>query len=290
MRPSDYILQKQRLWALRHTIRLRRRPSNSRHSPRGAGGQTYTVMLEDNLFEPLLPKARGEFEQADGGELRAGQDIGNMYALQSSSAAACNLFHYWRRLDELGPILRALRVPSTRWTGVVFEAKRPIAESLDRPPNIDVEIAYDAKTAHRAVGIECKLSEPYYGRPHSGISQKYFRTDNIWEGLPTLRQLAERLSPDDDLYIHLHAAQLLKHVLGMRVAYGAGRFRLLYLWYDVIGSEAARHRAEIGDFSTLARADGVSFSAITYQQVILHLAQHRAEHGEYVDYLAERYL
>ena len=31
--------------------------------------QTYTKIFDDNLFEPLLPEVKSDFEKADGGEL-----------------------------------------------------------------------------------------------------------------------------------------------------------------------------------------------------------------------------
>jgi len=68
-------------------------------------------------------------------------------------------------------------------------------------------------------------------------------------------------------------------------------FRLLYLWYDVLGKEGAIHQDEIKAFAGIAKADGIYFKAMSYQELILLLSRkYRQEHEEYVRYLSERYL
>ncbi len=117
MDATSYLKERQRLWAERHGLRL---GSSHRHAEseeeRARGAKTYVYDLQDNLFEPLLPEVRQEFENGDGGELSADTNDGNMYAVHSSSALCCNVFHYWRRLghDQIGPIAQACRLPSTR--------------------------------------------------------------------------------------------------------------------------------------------------------------------------------
>jgi hypothetical protein len=74
-------------------------------------------------------------------------------------------------------------------------------------------------------------------------------------------------------FSHLHAAQIVKHILGLTMNYGVKGFRLLYCWYAVPGLQAVRHRAEVEEFQAVAKADGVSFQATTYQDVILRLAR-----------------
>lgn len=77
----------------------------------------------------------------------------------------------------------------------------------------------------------------------------------------------------------------------MRRNQGSDGFRLLYLWYDALGSEGARHREEVEEFSEIAKSDGIWFRSATYQEVIARLAEkHRSEHPQYIDYIADRYL
>ena len=50
------------------------------------------------------------------------------------------------------------------------------------------------------------------------------------------------------------------------------------------------HRREVERFTEVVVADGVRFHAITYQELIARLGEHRDEHPLYVRYLTERYL
>jgi hypothetical protein len=68
-------------------------------------------------------------------------------------------------------------------------------------------------------------------------------------------------------------------------------FRLLYLWYDVLGEEGVVHRKEIERFSKIVNGDGVLFKSITYQELIARLSeQARDGHRRYVEYISARYL
>ena len=292
MRAYDYITTRQGLWAARQGHRL---GSQFRNSPdpkqRERGRKFFVFDLEDNLFEPLTEEARRAFEAGDGGELfarRPGE--GNMYALHSSSAAATNLFHYWCSRGDLAPILRACKLPTANAGSLEFEAKFPIVEddpAFPKHPNLDVAIRY-TRGSLQVVGIECKLTEPY-GREHSGLANRYL-TLPLWSSLPSLLKLAREISPDDGRFRHFHAAQVLKHILGLSANHGRDSFRLLYLWCAAPGDEACGHRAEVDEFAAIARADGVDFGALTYQEVIARLASVRDGHRAYVDYLADRYL
>jgi hypothetical protein len=284
MDADSYILERQLLWARRHDIALE--GSQGEH-----GFPAYTPTVEANLFEPPTPEARQEYEEGDGRELRR-----NMRAVHSSSALACNLFDYWKRLGQFSAPARACGLPAAGVASLRFEAKLPVTEVVDRgrfprDPNLDVLFAYDSRSAVQAVALECKFGEAYSDRGHGGLRPAYLEEASFWAGLPHCRSLAEQIAPDDGRFHHLHAAQLLKHVLALRHAFGPAGFRLLYLWYDVPCPEGAAHREEIGRFGEILRADGVDFQCLTYQEAILRLARdQRAGHAAYVDYLAERYL
>jgi hypothetical protein len=213
-----------------------------------------------------------------------------MYALHSSSAAATNLFHYWYSRGDLAPVLRACKLSTANASSLEFEVKFPIVEddpAFPKHPNLDVAIRY-SRGSLRVVGIECKLTEPY-GREHPGLAERYLTLPR-WSSLPNLLKLARAISPDDTRFHHLHAAQILKHILGLSANRGRDGFRLLYVWYESPGDEACRHRAEVDEFAAIARADGVDFRALTYQDVIVRLASVRGRHSQYVDYLVDRYL
>lgn len=280
---ASYLFQRQVLWAQRKRIPLC-------GSAGDRGRLAYTRALDDNLFEPLSPEAAAEYSSGDGDEL--GRNIGRpgkMQALHSSSALGCNLFHYCRRVDP-GAILHACGLPTRGVEGLVCEGRLPISEQFRYAPNLDVLVTYVGDSAVAA--IECKFCEPFSTRPKAPLSEKYFEKalDGLWDGSPALRALAGRCcDPHAADFSHLDAPQLLKHVLGLRRRAGS-HGRLLYLYYDVPGREGATHLDEIARFTEATTHDGVRFSSMSYQSVLLRLASQRSAHGAWVDYMAERYL
>jgi len=97
--------------------------------------------------------------------------------------------------------------------------------------------------------------------------------------------------PDDLEFKYLHPTQLIKHILGLKKAFGKKRFRLLYLWYDVLGEEGSIHQKEIDRFLRIAKSDDIKFHALSYQDLIARLsAENRTDHEKYVKYITERYL
>ena len=285
MNARDYILSKQIQWAYRNNIVLI-------GSKGDRGRKAYTQKLNDNLFKPLMTEVRNNFTQADGREL-----TGNpckMQAVHSSSALSVNIFQYWKKIKQVPAIATACGFDSTDDTssqGISFEIKFPISEKFQRSPNIDVVIDNSSESRFKVFAIECKFSEAYSSGRHSGISPKYIELDTVWDDMPNLLEFAKIISPDDKKYFYLHPAQLVKHILGLKEKFGKNKFRLLYLWYDTIGPESAKHYKEIEEFTKITKADGVYFHAMSYQDLIIKLAKnYRDTHRDYIDYISERYL
>lgn len=287
MRSYEYIKARQLCWAWRHGKRLGgqfRNDSDPTQADRGE--KLFVYDLDDNLFEPLTPEARAEFESGDGGELG-----GRMHAVHSSSALVVDVFDYWRKRGLFAEIAGALRVPSVGITGMRFEAKFSIHDQFNRAPNLDVVIDYDGRGGLKATAIESKFNEPYGGGPMRGLNEAYLRNEELWSDFPNLRRIAEEISPENTRFTALDVPQLIKHVLGLKRAYGVEGFRLLYLWCDAPGREAVKHAEEIEEFAQCLESDGVHFQSLTYQDVIWSLAKNqRARHREFVDHLTERYL
>jgi len=280
----NYIKQRQILWAQRRGIELI-------GSAGDRGVRAYTTDLHLNLFQPLSDRARACYEQGDGNELGNGDRPGKLQAVHSSAAIATNFFDYWMSASDPSPVLKALKVSSANSPEIEFEAKFRISPNHTRSPNLDVAIRYKDRAKQQVVAVECKFTEAYGGRGHGGLKPTYLEDTSLWGRLPALRRFAESISPEDASSQHLHPAQLVKHVLGLTASVGEGRFRLIYLWYDVPGPDGARHRAELNAFTRVALQDGVDFEALTYQELALRLAKtERSSHGVYVDYLCERYL
>jgi hypothetical protein len=217
-----------------------------------------------------------------------------MQALHSSSALGVNVFEYWKQAGQAAVIAEAMGLleAGDKPSRIVFEDKYPIHDSFTTCPNIDVVIHNALGSAHQRYAVECKFTEAYYGQGHSGMKEQYLNPAFVdWSDLPHLRRLAEKISPDDNDYRHLHPAQLIKHILGLRRKFGKGDFKLLYLWYDVPNDDGACHRTEAEEFQALAHADGIAFSHLTYQELIVRLAEALdGRHSEYVTYLKDRYL
>lgn len=47
-------------------------------------------------------------------------------------------------------------------------------------------------------------------------NKKYVENLSFWNGLPNLYELAKEISPDDTKFQYLDAAQLIKHILGLK--------------------------------------------------------------------------
>jgi hypothetical protein len=289
MHAHEYILTKQIQWALNQGIQL---VGSKGHRGRPA----YTPTLDQNLFEPLTPENRACFERGDGGELIGSQySPAKMQAVHSSAALGVNLFQYWQKIGQI-PIIAAecglCRKGNEISKAIVFEEKYPIDEDRFRfAPNIDILIHNSDLFKIKRFAIECKFSEAYDSRGHTGLKPEYLGMEEIWLDIPHLHRLSKTLSPDDHSFRFLHAAQLVKHILGLKRALGKEGFRLLYLWYDVLGEAGVIHRKEAEVFREAAKADEIKFHSVSYQELIAQLSKsYRTLHAEYIEYISDRYL
>ncbi len=287
MKGLQYVIARQSEWAKNKGIELI-------GSKVTRGRPTYTPTLDENLFQPLLSDVRDSFSAGDGGELGNSKMPGKMQAVHSSSALGVNIFQYWKSISAV-PVIAAVcglcRSGSDVSVAIHFEEKFPINDSFGYHPNIDAVIHNRTTAKFQRFAIECKFSEAYGGRKHGGLSNKYLECTGIWDDIPELHRFAERISPDDNKFKHLHPAQLINHVLGLKRQFGPNGFRLLYLWYDVPGEEGRCHRDEVTEFASVAKKDKIYFHSITYQEFIAKMARDlRPGHGEYIRYVTERYL
>ena len=287
MKTSKLIKAKQSSFALNQNVKLRSRKKNK-------GALFYTEERDKNLLSPLLDKVIEQFDKGDGNEIRPSYsgDLPKIQAVHSSSAIVVNLFSYWLELNNLIPLAIALKLvsPKTRCSlSMEFEAKLPISDNFKRAPNLDVLFKVEGKSRFLAFGIESKLSEPFSGRGHKGLNPVYLANE-FWTGLPNLKALAGRLSPQNHEFKHLDVIQLLKHILGLKRAFKM-RFKLLYLYWEGSGLEGGLHALEIDKFSQITRLDKVEFRSISYQDLIDRLAtKHREEHEKYIKFITSRYL
>lgn len=283
----EYIVSKQIQWANNNNISL--------IGSKGERGRaTYTLDLNQNLFEPLLEENQKQFDSGNGQEvLGSPENPAKMQALHSSSALGVNIFQYWQKrglIKEIASACDFCNRNSTYLESIVFEDKYRIDTKFVIPPNIDVVFRNNGSSPYKLFAVECKFSEAYGGRAHAGLKSKYLVDKDLWTDLNSLNKLGEETNLDNKRYSYLDAAQLIKHILGLKACVGSNEFKLLYLWYDVLGNEGAIHRAEVEDFTKIAKEDGINFHAMTYQELINILDRnYRTEHSEYIKYLTERY-
>ncbi len=285
MNESDQIITKQIEWAKNKGLKLI-------GSAGDRGRKVYTTKISDNLFQPLNLKSRKELEDGDGGELKSKtEQPAKIQALHSSSALGINLLDYWREASDCSLLFSAcgLSRSGNQLSGEIkFEQKFTIDDHFKYAPNLDA-VFYPSNNS-KVFAIECKFTEAYSSRRHGGLDQKYFINDSVWKNLLATKILAQEISPDDSRFRYLHAAQLIKHILGLNRKFGHSGYRLLYLWYDALGESGFKHRQEVKAFSEVIRKDGVLFHATTYQELIVCLTKYRNQHNKYVTYLTDRYL
>lgn len=281
----EYILLKQTVWVRSKGISLV-------GSKVDRGRLAYTRSLNDNLFEPLGAQVKSDIDNGDGGELK-GVGPYKMQAVHSSSALGVNVFQYWMKHDvnEIAALCGFSSSTARNCRNIRFEQKFPISKKFTRSPNIDVVFETAPGSEFDLYAIECKFSEAYSSRGHSGMDEKYLQLTEAWQYYPNLLEFVQNIKETDGNYVHLHPAQLVKHILGLTAKCGRGRYKLLYLWYDCPGEEGYQHRSEIKKFLAVTKKDGIHFHAMSYQELILKLLKNASsEHEQYVKYLAGRYL
>lgn len=267
------IIQHQRNWASRNGLE--------------SDEQGYLETYEKNLFQSLNDQSRIAFDQGSGSELRdRPTGPAKMRALHSSSALAANFFDPWVGNDTqpLAEVFRLESKPSV----ISFEGKYPTGLP-GNPPNLDVVFEFDSGLV---IGIESKFTE--WVEPKSAnkpsFKEKYFPLGiGVWEtvGLPKMQRLVEDIRSKEISFRYLDASQLAKHALGLATQCGHN-FRLLYVYFDVTGSESIAHRDEIEIFRERLESE-VGFRAFSYQELITELQLCSGVPAAHLEYLNARY-
>ena len=237
-----------------------------------------------NFRVPLSGPTLAAFERGSELEPRRTQPA-RIAALHSSAALVANVFDHWSARDAspLAAALGGAREP----VAVSFE--EPFATGVEGdPPLVDVVLR---GASGRCVAIESKFCEWLTRRPpnKAQFKPKYFPGRALWaaEGLPRCQRLADELQSGAQRFKYLHAAQLLKHALGLaRVA--PAKFELRYLYYDWPGGQSVSHRDEIARFAASVASE-IAFDASTYQQLYAALQSDAGVDAGYLEYLRSRY-
>ena len=239
----------------------------------------------DNLCNPLAANVLLELQ--GGSELEpAATRPARMWWLASSAALVVNVFDHWRQANP-APLLKALGVePQLR--GLSFETVFSTGLEGD-PPCVDVALRL---ASGAVVAIESKFTEWLVPRPRNKamLKAKYFPDDRpLWtsRSLPACQSLAQDIQQRRERFKFLHAAQLLKHALGLGTQL-AGEFAIYYVYYDVPGTASAQHAAEVERFASRVGPE-LRFKALTYQDLYRALRASDEVDRSYLEYLRARY-
>lgn len=265
-------------------LRTQRRWADARGIAYDALG--YVREPADNFFVPLDDSVLVELRR--GSELTPQSTRPpRAYSLCSSAALVINVFGAWRGRDHT-PLLEALGLGGPGGTLLKLEEPLPTGLPGD-PPTVDVALY---RSDGRCVAIESKFGEWLVRRPRSKrvFKDKYFPPgEAVWAaaGLPRCQALAEELQDGRTRFKHLHAAQLLKHALGL-ARNGLRTSTLVYLYYDRGGRECAAHAAEVERIVARLTPE-IDLSARTYQGLFRALGETPGVDAGYLEYLARRY-
>jgi hypothetical protein len=235
----------------------------------------WAVDYRQNLFAPLHTDSALDFEVA--GEL-ATSGGGRIAAPHSSTALAINMFDVWRdRSPE--PLSDAILSGLNRIVG--YELQHGFGFRRGAQPDIEFAARGGARVA-----VEVKFREPY-GTVTNEFADRYFDTPGLWDGLPNLRELAVSIRDGDTTFTTLHAAQLIKHALGLTHSCGTN-FVLGYLWHHLRSKTGDAHIAQLAEFTTIVSED-IDFAPVTVTELVDRFDPERAD-AAWLGYMTARYV
>ena len=257
-----------------------------------------------NILPHLLVETIFEaYAKAGGDEIASGK----FESPESSAALAANTFGYFLGLASKGA--RAAEFPveghfaflKTPIDALWLEKELRFPWSGGHHPWLDAVIENEGWL----VGIESKRYEPFRGKKDSGFSDAYSRP--VWgPDMSPFERMRDALSMGSTKFQHLDAVQLVKHAFGVRTQAATRKkgAALVYVyaepraWPDgmkIDEADIARHRKEVSHFADMVAGAEVSFSALSYRELMnIFTSAHNAplhEHAHLVTdvYLGEQY-
>ena len=225
----------------------------------------------DAAILPHLPRSRIKacYAAAPGNELRR-----KFLSQESSAALVANAFGLFLEQPE-----RLEGLPTKRPSRVNLECEVRFPWAGGRHPYLDVLIESD----DALTGVESKRYEPFRGQVSAEFSAAFRRPvwGDMMQGYEAIRDL---LGANPLAFMHLDAAQLVKHALALRTAvsgesasHNGKRVVLVYLyaepteWPDgrpIPVDLHAQHRREVERFAATTGGSEVDFHPTTYQALL----------------------
>lgn len=226
----------------------------------GTNHGDYFLEWRSNLLPGIKPEAiEIDLSEGSGGELHdePGGAPAKFCAPYSSSALCVNSFGLAKSEPSLLTIFGLSGFTSCR-----FEGKLPTGLG-GTPPNLDLV----AESPGILLALESKFLEPLSKKVPKFAASYADAYKNCGDAALNNAYLA--VSPGQDRFGHLDAAQLLKHALGiLKSAQPPERKILAYLfWEPSNGRELepfVTHRKEIARFSELMAGSRVQFQHMSY--------------------------
>ena len=224
------------------------------------------------LFTTVPAEAvRAAYAKAPGNEFASGK----IASPESSAALVANAFGFF--------LLRPadLPKPPSLPAGVEWPPTRVGLEECVRFPwrgGLHPWLDALVETPSHLVGVESKRYEPFRAKKPPVFSDAYWR--DVWGGaMNPFLAMRDRLRDEPSAYLHLDAAQLVKHALGLRtLAEGSGkRPFLLYLHAEPSAwpggrplpqDSIQRHAEEAASFAEAVRGAEVGFAVATYAELL----------------------
>lgn len=219
-------------------------------------------------FLPGIPASHvlARLARAGGKEVESGK----LLIPESSAALAVNCFGWFIERPEQLPPLRGLETAGVpELVDVEFCARFPW--SGGRHPWLDAVV----QTPTTLIGIESKRFEPFRDVKSVSLSDAYDRP--VWGGnMKGYERMRDRLRSGEERFVHLDAAQLVKHAFGL-VTEGRRRNRAPVLFYlfakpaarngrAIVPDDLARHRDEIARFAETVAGNEVAFHCASYRE------------------------
>lgn len=218
---------------------------------------------------------------AGGNEL----DSGKLNSPESSAALAINAFGWFLERPADLPMFPPLRDISEAVCRVDVERQMRFPWSGGRHPWLDAAV----ETKTYLIGVESKRFEPFRDVKNVSLSAAYDR--DVWgAGMKPFTRMRDALRSREAAFLHLDAAQLVKHAFGL-VTEGRRlrkKPRLLYLFAEpdrrgnvsVPSDALVRHRREIREFATAVANAEVHFTACSYREWLSEWSGDARQHAD----------
>jgi len=247
----------------------------------------YTLSLVENLVPGVRTEDFWEdLEHGDGSELSDSPKAPAKFcAAYSSSALVVNTFgpfrHYANHLALAG---------NSDFGETQFERKCPTG-LRGIAPNLD----FFAIGPNSVVAVESKFLETL--RPKKAFFKESYNSVIQTQAEPAWQGMYTALLDNPTRFIHLDAAQLVKHYLGIRYTFRDCRVPqvLLYLYWEPTNAEDIpefeKHRQELKLFSREVEESEFRFAALSYSELWQYWTKGSRWGGmlAHIDALKQRY-